>query len=163
MRLAALLLLLVSGAGSLHAETLVGRVIGITDGDTLKLLDASNQQHKIRLAGIDAPERTQDFGEKAKLNLSNLAFNQNATAECRKRDRYQRAVCVVSVAGKDVGLEQIRAGMGWWYRQYAKEQTPQERLDYEHAEFMAKAQRLGLWSGRNPTPPWDWRRNPLAE
>ena len=140
-----------------HAETVSGRVVGITDGDTLTLLDGSNQQHKIRLAGIDAPEKAQDFGQKAKTSLSAMAFNQKASADCRKRDRYRREICVVSVGGKDVGLVQIRAGMAWWYRQYAKEQTAQERADYEQAEFKAKIHRFGLWSSKNPTPPWDWR------
>lgn len=60
--------------------------------------------------------------------------------------------------GKDVGLEQVAAGMAWWYRKYASEQTPQARADYESAEFMAKAKRLGLWADKNPTPPWEWRK-----
>lgn len=140
-----------------RAEVITGRVVGIADGDTLTLLDATNQQHKIRLAGIDSPEKAQDFGQKAKTSLSAMAFNQQASADCRKRDRYQREVCVVSVGGKDVGLEQVRAGMAWWYRQYAAQQTAQERADYEHAEFNAKIHRFGLWNSKNPTPPWDWR------
>ena len=86
-----------------------------------------------------------------------MAFNQSARADCRKRDRYQREICVVFVEGKDVGLEQVRAGMAWWYRQYAKEQTAQESSDYEQAELMAKLHRYGLWDSKNPTPPWDWR------
>jgi endonuclease YncB( thermonuclease family) len=135
-------------------------VVEIVD-DTL--LDGTNQQHKIRLAGIDSPEKAQDFGQRAKTTLSDLAFDQVATAECRKRDRYQREICVVKVAGKDVGLEQIRAGMAWWYRQYISEQTVLERADYEQAEAGANAGRLGLWSGKNPTPPWAWRRGVRLE
>lgn len=141
-----------------QADVLSGRVIAVADGDTLTLLDSANQQHKIRLIGIDAPEKAQDFGQKAKASLSSLAFNQTATADCRKRDRYQRSVCVITVKGKDVGLEQVRLGMAWWYRQYAKEQRPQEQTNYEHAELMAKLHRHGLWNSKNPTPPWDWRR-----
>ena len=142
---------------SAHAEIITGRVVGIADGDTLTLLDATNQQHKIRLAGIDAPEKNQDFGQKSKTSLSAMTFNQPAKADCRKRDRFQREICVVFVEGKDVGLEQVRAGMAWWYRQYAKEQTAQERADYEQAELMAKLHRYGLWDSKNSTPPWDWR------
>ena len=148
---------------SAHAEIITGRVVGIADGDTLTLLDATHQQHKIRLIGIDAPEKAQDFGQKAKTSLSAMAFNQDATAECRKRDRYRREICVVSVGGKDVGLEQVRMGMAWWYRQFAKEQTTQERTDYEQAEFMAKIHRYGLWTSKNPIPPWDWRHGRSAE
>lgn len=140
-----------------HAEIITGRVVGLADGDTLTILDATNQQHKIRLAGIDAPEKNQDFGQKSKTSLAAMAFNQSARADCRKRDRYQREICVVFVEGKDVGLEQVRAGMAWWYRQYAKEQTAQESSDYEQAELMAKLHRYGLWDSKNPTPPWDWR------
>jgi endonuclease YncB( thermonuclease family) len=145
-------------ASAAQAELLTGKIVSITDGDTLTLLDASNQQHKIRIAGIDSPEKAQDFGQKAKSNLGALAFDQPATAECRKRDRYQREICVVKVAGLDVGLEQVRAGMAWWYRQYISDQSPNERADYEQAEFNAKIHRLGLWNSRNPTPPWDWRK-----
>lgn len=148
---------------AVQAETLSGRVVAIADGDTLTILDATNQQHKIRLSGIDAPERAQEFGQKAKTSLSALAFNQTATAECRKKDRYQREICVVYVGRTDVGLEQVREGMAWWYQQYSKDQTPQERADYQQAEFMAKIHRYGLWSSKNPTPPWEWRHGPERE
>ena len=141
-----------------NADTLTGRVVAVADGDTLTLLDATNQQHKIRLSGIDAPEKAQDFGQKSKTSLSALAFNQPTTADCRKIDRYQRQICVVYVEGKDIGLEQIRSGMAWWYQQYKKDQSPQERTDYAQAEFMAKIHRHGLWNSKNPTPPWEWRR-----
>ncbi len=152
------LLLLLLSAGA-PADTLTGRIVGISDGDTLTLLDAEHVSHKIRIAGIDAPEKKQPFGEKAKTKLSEMVYNRQAEADCRKIDRYRRNVCVVVVGGKDVGLEQIKAGMAWWYQQYAKEQTQLERLDYEHAESLAKRHRYGLWSGPNPTPPWEWRHN----
>jgi endonuclease YncB( thermonuclease family) len=144
-----------------HADIVTGNVVAIADGDTLTLLDSSKQQHRIRLAGIDAPEKNQDFGQKSKANLSAMAFNRTASADCRKRDRYQREVCVVTVDGKDLGLEQIRVGMAWWYRKYAKEQSPQNRTDYEQAELIAKVRRHGLWDSKNQVPPWEWRRNRL--
>ena len=140
------------------AETLVGRIIGVSDGDTLTLLDARKQTHKIRLSGIDAPEKKQAFGQQSKLSLSNLAYGREATADCPKRDRYQRAVCVVTTGGKDVGLQQIQHGLAWWYRDYAHEQRPQERRDYERAEQWAQERRLGLWREKDPVPPWEWRR-----
>ena len=151
------LLLLVSTR--VPAEMLTGRIVGVSDGDTLTLLGAEHVSHNIRFAGIDTPEKKQPFGGKAKTSLSALAYNRTAEADCRKIDRYRRKVCVVFVGGKDVGLEQIKAGMAWWYRQYAKEQTPQERINYENAETLAKRNRYGLWNGTNPTPPWEWRRN----
>lgn len=156
-------LLILAAAFPALGEAITGRIVGITDGDTLTLLDTSNQQHKIRLAGIDSPEKGQDFGEKAKANLSALAFNKEASADCRKRDRNRRQICAVTVDGKDLGLEQVRAGMAWWYRQYVSEQTPQQRTEYEMAESEARARRLGLWSGKNPIPPWDWAHRKLEE
>ena len=152
-----LLLLLI--AARVPAEMLTGRIVGVSDGDTLTLLDAEHVSHKIRIAGIDAPEKKQPFGEKAKINLSTLAYNRTAEADCRKTDRYRRKVCVVFVGHKDVGLEQIKVGMAWWYQQYSREQTHQERSDYEQAQSLAKRHRYGLWSGPNPTPPWEWRHN----
>jgi len=109
------------------AETLVGRIVGVADGDTLTLLDANKQVHKIRLSGVDAPEKKQAYGQQSKLSLSNQAYGRQATADCPKRDRYQRAVCVVTVAGKDVGLQQIHQGLAWWYRAYAHEQRAPDR------------------------------------
>lgn len=129
---------------ALHAETITGRVVGVTDGDTLIILDNQHQQHKIRLSRIDAPERAQPFGERSKAALSTLAFDKEATADCPKRDRYGRQVCVVTVQGKDVGLEQVATGMAWWYRQYANEQLPRLAL---------RVLGQGLWDEMNPALP----------
>ena len=153
------LLIVLLTSSQLSAETLTGRIVGVSDGDTLTLLDAAYVSQKIRLSGIDAPEKRQPFGEKAKSHLSALAYNRQAQADCRKIDRYRRRICVVYVGDRDVGLEQIKAGMAWWYQQYAKEQPRQERIDYEHAEFQAVQRRNGLWDSKNPIPPWEWRRN----
>lgn len=153
-----LIFLLRAVSATAHAEVISGRVVAISDGNTLMLLDVTNRRHKIRLAGIDAPELTQDFGQKARTNLSALAFNQQAEADCREFDRHQRELCIVTVNGKDIGLEQVRNGMAWLYPKYAVDQTPQGRADYEQAEFRAKIHRFGLWNSKNPTPPWDWRR-----
>ena len=157
-RVGAVLLLCSCLSFPVMAETLVGRVIGVADGDTLTLLDAKKQSHKIRLSGIDAPEKKQAYGQQSKLSLSTLAYGRQATADCPKRDRYQRAVCVVAVAGKDVGLQQIHQGLAWWYRAYAHEQRAPDRRGYEQAEQAAQAKRVGLWRDKDPTPPWDWRR-----
>lgn len=148
----------IAATTGIHATTLIGRVVGVTDGDTLTLLDTSYQQHKIRLSGIDAPEKKQPFGARSKANLGALAFNREATAECPKKDRYGRWVCVLHVRGQDIGLAQISAGMAWWYQQYAREQTLQARIDYEQAELSAKEGRQGLWNEKSPTPPWEWRQ-----
>ena len=146
-----------------QAVELSGRVVAVADGDTLTLLAADKLQYRVTLAGIDAPELPQDFGQKSKASLAALALDRQAAAHCRAGEQYLRATCVVSVGGKDLGLTQVQAGMAWWYRQHAAEQTAQARADYEQAEFNAKIRRLGLWNSKNPMPPWDWRRRRLNE
>jgi endonuclease YncB( thermonuclease family) len=145
-------------AAPVYARDFDGRVVGIQDGDTVTVLDASNQQHRIRIAGIDAPEKAQAFGAAAKENLARLAFGRQADVRCSKRDRYGREVCNVYVGARDVGLEQVRSGHAWWYREYAREQVPDDRKVYETAESEARGARRGLWHDASPTPPWDWRR-----
>lgn len=140
-----------------NAGALTGHVVGITDGDTLTLL-VDRQQYKIRIAGIDAPERHQAWGDKSKLNISRLAFSKTAIADCPKVDRWGRQICKVTVNGVDIGLEQVKDGMAWWYRKYAKEQSAEDQPIYENAELMAQLRRLGLWGETNPMPPWDFRR-----
>ena len=144
--------------GIAQADTLSGRVVAVHDGDTITVLDTNRTQHKIRLAGIDAPELGQAFGNPSKQNLSNWVYNRQVIVDWKKRDRYGRTVGVVLVDDHDVNLEQIRAGLAWWYRQYAKEQTPDDRLLYERAENEARAAKRGLWVDANSVPPWKWRR-----
>lgn len=150
-------LLLVLLACSVHAETLTGRVVGVADGDTITVLDANRLQHKIRLAGIDAPEKAQPYGDRSKQSLSTLVFDKEVVVESNKQDRYGRTVGKVLVNGSDANLAQVKAGMAWWYRDYAKEQSVADRRLYEQAEQQAKTQRLGLWADKNPLPPWDFR------
>ena len=102
----------------------------VAEGDTITLLDG-NRQQRIRLASIDAPERPSRFGQRSKQHLSDLAFGKNARADCYKVDRYDRDVCTVFVNGQDLGLPQLDAGLAWWFRQYAYEQLPRDRIDYE--------------------------------
>ena len=156
-RCSVLLLLLSFASATGQAEVLDGRVVAVADGDTLTLLDSNRQQHRIRLAGIDAPEKAQPFGQRSKQHLSELAFGKDAKADCYKVDRYDRDVCTVFVNGQDVGLAQLDAGLAWWYRKYAHEQLPRDRIDYEAAEDRAAADRVGLWQDANPVPPWEWR------
>lgn len=152
----------------LLAHALDGRVVAVVDGDTVKVIDDSQHQVTIRLAGIDAPEKTQAFGQKSKISLAALVFNRDVTVQGEKTDRYGRTVAKLLTADPDcndsacpkyhdVGLMQIQQGMAWWYRKYAKEQEPKDRADYEIAETMAKMKRLGLWSDKSPVPPWEYR------
>jgi len=140
------------------ADTLQGRVVSIADGDTVTVLDASNTQWKIRLMGIDAPEKKMPFGQQSKENLSDMVFNKYVVVGYSKQDRYGRTVGKIIVNGTDANLEQVKAGMAWHYKQYEMEQSPDERVSYAEAEEQARAGRKGLWVNAEPTPPWDWRK-----
>jgi len=155
-RLASLCFLLFSL--SVSAETIHGLVVGIADGDTITLRDTDNKQHKIRLGGIDAPERGQPYGNVSRQHLSDLAFGKMAKVDCYKTDRYGREVCNVYVDDKDVGLAQIEAGLAWWFRKYAQEQSKQQASQYLAAESRAGMNKVGLWRDAKPVPPWEWRR-----
>lgn len=142
-----------------QANTIIGRVVSIADGDTITVLDSANQQHKIRLAGIDAPEKKQPFGDRSRQHIGELVFNRAVTVQYDKQDRYGRTVGKVLVNGRDANLEQVRAGMAWWYEKYRKEQSPADQRLYSDAEQYARAQRIGLWRDVEPVAPWDWRES----
>jgi endonuclease YncB( thermonuclease family) len=142
-----------------RAETLDGHVIHVADGDTITVLDAKHQQLRVRIGGIDAPERRQAFSKQSTEHLSSMVRRQIVRVEWHKKDRYGRLVGTVYVKGQDVGLEQVRAGLAWHYKRYDKEQTPEERMRYADAETDARAHRIGLWQDKQPVPPWDWRRS----
>ena len=154
-----------------YADTLSGRVVAISDGDTITVLDTSDKQHKIRLSAIDAPEKGQPFGDRSKQHLSDLLYDKAVAVAWKKYDRYGRIVGKVMVAPPnscrparsdcpktlDVGLAQITVGLAWHYQKYAKEQTYEDRERYAFAELEAKAKHVGLWQDEEPVAPWDWR------
>ena len=135
-----------------------GRVVGVQDGDTITVLDSSNANHRIRLLGIDAPEKGQAFGNRSGENLSQAIFNRVVTIGWSKHDRYGRIVGKVLLEGQDICLEQIKAGMAWHYKYYQDDQTEEDRQLYAAAEIAARATNVGLWIDPNPIPPWDFRR-----
>jgi endonuclease YncB( thermonuclease family) len=164
--------LLIALAFAAPAETLTGRVVGVSDGDSLTVLDASNVQHKVRLAGIDAPERRQAFGNRSRQHLSDLVFRNVVSVHWQKRDRYGRIVgkvmvqpsdCPSCLRTLDVGHAQLSVGLAWWYRRYAREQTPDDQGRYESAELEARVRRVGLWIDEVPIPPWDFRKEKRDE
>jgi len=157
VRVAVLAAALAFGPARADGWTLSGRVMALKDGDSFVLLDGKTQ-HPIRIAGIDAPEHGQPYGNASKRNLSRLIFNRNVEARCYRRDRFGRNVCrVFGDRGQDVGLEQVRAGMAWWLRDHAAEQRPEEQGGYQGAEDAARVTRRGLWKDAKPVPPWEWR------
>ena len=116
-------------ANTSTADTLNGHVVGVSDGDTVTVLDATNTQWKIRLLGIDAPEKKQPFGNKSKENLSDLVFNKQVQVEYSKKDKYGRTVGKITVNGVDANLEQVKAGMAWHYKKYQGELRIPRKLD----------------------------------
>jgi endonuclease YncB( thermonuclease family) len=123
------------------------------------VLDSTKTQHKIRLAGIDAPEKKQAFGQRSKESLSDLVFNREVQVETTKRDRYGREIGKVQVDGLDANLEQIKRGMAWHYKAYQREQSVLDRQSYAEAEEVARGARVGLWKDDQPVPPWDFRHS----
>ena len=143
---------------SVSAGTITGNVVRITDGDTLVVLDSNKVQYKIRLVGIDAPEKKQAYGKKSKDNLSDLVAGKHVVVEYDKLDRYKRILGKVKLSGEDVNLEQVEAGMAWHYKKYQNEQSQSDRMMYSEAESEARIAKRGLWYDPNPLPPWDYRR-----
>jgi endonuclease YncB( thermonuclease family) len=134
-----------------------GNVVGVSDGDTITVLDINKVQHKVRLAGIDAPEKGQEFGKSSKELLSDLVYGKTVNVPDTKLDRYGRTVSRVLIGGTDVSLEMIKAGMAWHFKKYELEQKFDDRLRYNAAEVMARNAKLGLWSQGTAKRPEDFR------
>ena len=140
------------------SEILEGRVVAVADGDTITVLDDVRTQHKIRLAGIDAPESKQAFRHVSKQSLTEQVAGKNVEVDWDKVDRYGRKVGKVLLDSQDVNLEQMKRGMAWHYKAYEREQSVIDRKVYADAENEAKAAMRGLWADADPVPPWDFRR-----
>lgn len=152
-------LLLTLNLNYAYADLLSGRVVGVSDGDTITILDNTNTQYKIRLAGIDAPEKKQAFGNVSKQSLSDLVYGKQVDIDWQKQDRYGRTVGKVLVSGVNANLEQVKRGLAWYYKKYQNELVLEDRLDYLHAEESAEKSRVGLWIDKEPIAPWDFRKS----
>lgn len=136
-----------------NLTTFTGKVIGIKDGDTFEVLYDSIPE-RVRLAEIDCPEKSQAFGKNAKQYASDLCFGKTVTVSSTGRDRYGRVVGTITTQdGTNVNEELVKAGFAWHYKQYSNNDQIDVLEDY------AREQRLGLWADKNPTAPWDYRRN----
>ena len=141
-----------------HAKTIEGLVVGVADGDTITVLDQQKNTYKIRLQGIDAPEKKQAFGEKSKQSLHDLVHSKQVRIEYDKEDKYGRIVGKVTVDDVDVCLQQLVLGMAWHYKKYQNEQSVSDRALYSETELKSKSLKLGLWSDDTPMPPWEFRK-----
>jgi micrococcal nuclease len=147
-----LLLLLCLAAGAEREKK--GRVISVIDGDSL-VVQAGRKKIEIRLFGIDCPEHDQPYGGQARRFTERAASGKDVTFVSHEMDRYGRLVAeVVLPGGRSLNHELVKAGLAWWYREYAPDDRQLKALEQE-----ARAAKRGLWRDPNPTPPWEWRRN----
>jgi endonuclease YncB( thermonuclease family) len=156
------LLALCLPAAARAVDFVEGAVVAVSDGDTITVLDRDRRQHRVRLLGIDAPERGQDFGERSHQSLAGMVFGKQVHVIVPKLDRYGRKLGKVTVGKVDVNLEQIKAGMAWYYRQYQEDVFKIDRPLYDRAEREAKAVKRGLWADPRPISPWEFRRTERA-
>lgn len=148
-------LLATYGAAGCHRrprrEPFEARVVGVADGDTISVLDGTTQV-KVRLNGIDCPERRQAFGARAKQLTSQLVFGKTVTVRPFGKDRYGRVLGEVVLAdGRELSRELVAAGMAWHYTRYSKDET------LARLERLAREGRVGLWSEARPVAPWEFR------
>jgi endonuclease YncB( thermonuclease family) len=142
---------------SLCAEDFSGKVVGITDGDTIRVMH-NGEAERIRLWGIDSPESKQPFGTRAKQFTGDLAFGNVVTVKVHDTDRYGRTVAeIILPDGRNLNQEIVRAGFGWWYQQYAKHDRVLPALEEE-----ARVAKRGLWADPDPVAPWEWRKAKTA-
>ena len=143
---------------SAQALTLTGCVVRVADGDTVTVMDQAQQIYKVRLAGIDAPEKNQAYGERSRQSLYDMVNGKNVQLETHKRDKYGRHVGTLKVDKMDVNLTQVQRGMAWHYTAYAREQLEQDQQSYSAAERQAREAKLGLWADGAALAPWAWRQ-----
>jgi endonuclease YncB( thermonuclease family) len=136
------------------ADQIFGKVIGIADGDTITILTDSHKQIRVRLAEIDAPEKSQPWGQNAKQALSGLIFGRTVKLDTRGTDQYGRMLARIYSGSQYINAEMVRRGDAWAYQEYL--------TDYSLVtlENQARRQRTGLWSlpTKDVVPPWQWRR-----
>ena len=146
------LLLILLLASTAQATTLSGRVVKVADGDTIQVL-VNGKAEKIRLAGIDCPEKKQPFGQAATRYTLKLAAQKIVTVQVETTDRYGRKVAEVFLPeGQSLNRELVRSGYAWWFRKYSTDQSIGE------LENEARTARRGLWADSNPVAPWEWRK-----
>jgi micrococcal nuclease len=135
-------------------ESWSGEVVGVADGDTITALN-NGKGERIRLYGIDTPEKRQAFGKKAKQFTSDMVYGKTVEVKIKDIDRYGRTVALVNVDGESLNEALVKAGYAWVYQRYCKESFCKDWLSFEG---VARYGKIGLWSDPDPEPPWDFRR-----
>lgn len=139
-----------------------GRITGVVDGDTINVLIKAKQHIRVRIAFVDAPEKGQPFGQRAKQAMSGLVFGKDVKLRPHTIDRHGRLVARVLVDNQDVGLELLKQGLCWVYEKYVGEASPEIQNGYRDAQHMAQSEKAGLWQDFDPVPPWEWRKEKRA-
>ena len=142
---------------------LEGKVVKVTDGDSITVLDSNEFQHKIRLSGVDAPEKGQPYSKAATKYLSSLIRSKSVCVDWHKRDNYFRLVGVVRYQGQDINLLMVESGFAWHYKKYKKEQSPSNQVIYANAETNSRLSVIGLWQEPDPIKPSEWRAGKRKE
>ncbi len=144
---------------AVDAAVYTAKVLWVSDGDSVTVQDAYGRKRKLRLAYIDAPELNQAEGQASKRHLAALIDRQTVTVHTFTRDRYGREIAQITYNDTDANLRQIADGMAWHYRSIARrEQSQADFGRYAAAQAQAEQARIGLWAGKAPLAPWDWRR-----
>lgn len=138
------------------AGTITGRVVAIVNGDTIKVQDERHVQHTVRLAGLDAPEKYQKFAQRSDDALRELVFQKAVTVEVGRPGGSPR-VGQVLLQGRDVSLELLAGGFGWYDPSRAQDLSAPQRKAYADAAAEARTRRAGLWRDAKPIPPWEYR------
>ena len=141
------------------------KVQRVVDGDTVHVIDKAGKKFKVRLTGIDAPEKNQPYGLAATYKLTEILINKLVLLKSKPNngkpytiDRYKRVLAKIILDGKDINLSQVLTGYAWHFKRYQKQQSPSDRELYSEAEIDAKKNKLGLWGEKNPIAPWKWRK-----
>ena len=141
------------------------KVQRVVDGDTVHVIDKAGKKFKVRLTGIDAPEKNQPYGLAATYKLTEILINKLVLLKSKPNngkpytvDRYKRVLAKIILDGRDINLSQVLRGYAWHFKRYQKQQSPSDRELYSEAEIDAKKNELGLWGEKNPIAPWKWRK-----
>ena len=153
-----ILSVLVVLAAAINVFAFEAKVIGISDGDTIKVLLFDKQQMSLRLYGVDSPESGQDYGKKAKEFTSNAVFGKTVEVQDMGDGKFGRRAAIVSINGTVLNEELLKNGFAWHYEDYCK--IPASATWAQYAA-KAKEQGLGLWAGKNPLEPWKFRKGEL--
>ena len=141
------------------AETIKGKIIRVIDGDTVIARTVDNKKIKIRLSGIDAPEKKQSHGIEAKNFLKNLISSKIVKISISKKDKYKRYLGMIFLNKTNINLELVKSGNAWAYRRYLKKMNKKMEEAFIKAESLAQYEKNGLWKKPSPIPPWIWRKN----